>query len=80
MIMLLISVYNHASHFRAEYAINATLEQFREQNDTTGVSSDVFLRRDDDSDDKHLAEYKALPTCDNDFDFLLLKQHLCNDG
>ena len=79
MIMLLISVYNHASHFRAEYAIDTTLEQFREQNDVSD-SSDVFLQRNADSDDKHLAEYKALPACDNDVDFVLLKQHLCNDG
>lgn len=67
--------------FRAEYAIDATLEQFRDTNEVTGdASDDFFIQNGDDDDVQRRAEYEALPACDNDFDFQLLSQHLCNDG
>lgn len=60
---------------RAEYVIDAVLDQFREQNEICGDGQDGFLE-----DEQLPKDYNALPVCENDFDFKLLRQHLCNDG
>ena len=59
---------------RAEFVIDAVLAFLHQQNHITGYDKEWA------SDEERAAENAALPMCDNDFDFKLLRQQLCNDN
>ena len=61
---------------RFEYAIDALLDRFFKFNEVTELAGDEW--RDEWECDERVAHDKALPVCDNDWDFKLLRQQFCN--